>query len=98
MSTPVKAEVRMQKKKPVISNTANFFCFNSNVSNLYNNDVLIIKKSRENSFLCERVYLIFLLQLSSSIKELQKHRPVTDIRGRIYNCIAWGIIVQIVTH
>ena len=42
----------------------NFFCFNSNVSNLYNNDAIIykIKKSHENSFICERVYLIFLLQ------------------------------------
>jgi hypothetical protein len=52
------------------------FCFNvcplvqlyiryySTVSNLYNNDVIIykIKKSRENSFVCERVYLICLLQ------------------------------------
>ena len=25
-------------QKPVISNTGNFFCFNSTVSNLYNND------------------------------------------------------------
>jgi hypothetical protein len=40
MSTQVKAEVRrtkavtwvrMRKKKPVISNTGNFFCFNNNV-------------------------------------------------------------------
>jgi hypothetical protein len=28
--------VRMRQKKPLISNTGNFFCFNSNVSNLYN--------------------------------------------------------------
>ena len=27
----------MRKKKPVISNTGNFFCFNDNVFNLYNN-------------------------------------------------------------
>ena len=60
----------------------------------------MIKKQKvvRTTFLCERVYLIFLLQLSSSIKELQKHRTVTDIRARIYNYIAWGIIVQIVTY
>jgi hypothetical protein len=49
MSTQVKAEVRstkavirvrMRKKKPVISNTDKFFCFNNNVSNLYNNSVI----------------------------------------------------------
>ena len=73
MSTRVKAEVRitkaftclrMRKKKPVISNIGHLFCFNSNVSNLYNNDAIIhkIKISRENSFVCERVYLIFPLQ------------------------------------
>ena len=51
MSTQVKAEVRstkavtwvrMRKKKPVISNTGTFFCFNNNVSNLYNNSVVEI--------------------------------------------------------
>jgi hypothetical protein len=30
----------MRKKKPVISNTGKFFCFNDNVSNLYNNSVV----------------------------------------------------------
>ena len=53
MSTQVKAlfvtniglyRVRMLKKKPVIFNTGYFFCFKSNVSNLYNNDVIIHKK------------------------------------------------------
>ena len=47
--TQVKAEVRitkavtrvrMRKKKPVISNTGNFFCFNNKVSYLYNNSVV----------------------------------------------------------
>jgi hypothetical protein len=38
-------------------------CFNSNVSNLYNNDVIKKSlKSCENSFIFEQVYLIFLLQ------------------------------------
>ena len=32
--------VRMRKKKPDISNTGKFFCFNNNVSNLYNNSVV----------------------------------------------------------
>jgi hypothetical protein len=49
MSTQVKAEVRstkaviwvrMRKKKPAISNTGKFFCFNNSVSNLYNNSVV----------------------------------------------------------
>jgi hypothetical protein len=49
MSTLVKAEVRstkavtgvrMRKKKPAISNTGKFFCFNNNASNLYNNSVV----------------------------------------------------------
>ena len=49
MSTQVKAEVRstkavtwvrMREKNPVISNTGKFFCFNNNVSNLYNNSVV----------------------------------------------------------
>jgi hypothetical protein len=49
MSTQVKTEVRstkvvtwvlMRKKIPVISNTGKFFCFNNNVSNLYNNSVV----------------------------------------------------------
>jgi hypothetical protein len=54
--------VRMRKMKSVISNTGSFFCFNSTVSNLYNNDVIIheIKNGRENS--CEWIYLISLLQ------------------------------------
>ena len=32
--------VLMQKKKPVISNADRFFCFNNNVSNLYNNSLV----------------------------------------------------------
>ena len=53
MSTQVKAEVRitkavtlvrMQKKRPVISITGNFFCFNNNVSNLYNN--IVVEKNK----------------------------------------------------
>jgi hypothetical protein len=71
---------RMRKKKPVISSTSNVFCFNSNVSNLYNNDVIIYLKkikSRANSFVCERVYLIYRLRhwsnsLSSFIKRTAK--------------------------
>jgi hypothetical protein len=33
----------MRNKKPVNSNTGHLFCFNSNVSNLYNNTVIIYK-------------------------------------------------------
>jgi hypothetical protein len=32
--------VRRRKKKPVISNTGKFFCFNNKVSNLYNDSVV----------------------------------------------------------
>jgi hypothetical protein len=47
------------EKKPVISNTGNFFCFDSNVSNLYNNDVIIYKIKKK---LCT---VLFLKQLTS---------------------------------
>ena len=64
MNTPVKALVVRMRKKSLYSIRVTPFCFNSNVSNLYNNDVMIyrITQSRENRFVCERVYLIFLLQ------------------------------------
>jgi hypothetical protein len=39
-STKAVTWVRMRKKKPIISNTGKFFCFNNNVSNLYNNSVV----------------------------------------------------------
>jgi hypothetical protein len=39
-STKAVIWVRMRKKKPVISNTGKFFCFNNNASNLYNNSVV----------------------------------------------------------
>ena len=57
------SRVQMWKKKPVISNTGNFFCFNSNVSNLYHNfDIYEILKSRKNNVVCERVYITLLLR------------------------------------
>ena len=45
-------------------NKTYFFCFNSNVSNVYNNDVVIYKNknSHGNSSVCERLYFIFLFQ------------------------------------
>jgi uncharacterized protein YihD (DUF1040 family) len=47
--------------RKIYRNTGNFFCFNSSLSNLYNNVIIYtIKKSRENSFVCERIYRIFL--------------------------------------
>jgi hypothetical protein len=51
-------------KKSLYSIRETSFCINSNVSNLHNNDVMIyrITQSRENSFVCERVHLILLLQ------------------------------------
>ena len=50
----------MRNNKSVIY--SNFFYFNSNVFNLYTNDVIIKKKSSENNFVGDRVYLIFLLR------------------------------------
>ena len=52
-------------------------CFDNNVSNLYNNDVIKKNKSHQNSFVCERVYVLYLLQhwsnsLSSFIKRTAK--------------------------
>ena len=41
---------RMRKKKPVKSDIGNFFCFNSNVSNLLNKNV-DIKRSAHDAFL-----------------------------------------------
>ena len=34
---------QVKKKKPIISNTCNFCCFNSNVSNLYN--TIVVEKT-----------------------------------------------------
>ena len=70
------------KKKPVISNTDNFFCFNSNVSNLNNNDLIIykIKKQVERTvlFVNEFSYYNIVQIVSSFIKVLQTHRrPLT---------------------
>jgi hypothetical protein len=68
MSTQVKAEVRstkavtwvrMRKKKPVISNIDKFFCFNKNVSNLYNNSV--VEK------ICGMAYIFTLLMFRNPI-------------------------------
>jgi hypothetical protein len=39
-STKAVTWVRMRKKKPVISRTGKFFCFNNNVYNLYKNSVV----------------------------------------------------------
>ena len=56
MSIQVKVEVRstktftlvpLRKKNPVRSNMVSFFCINSNVSNLYNNDAIIYKINKK---------------------------------------------------
>ena len=43
-----KQQLPILKKKPVISNTGNFFCFNNNVSNLYNN--IVVEKTNGMTF------------------------------------------------
>ena len=80
----------MWKKKPVIFKTGNVFCFKSNVSIVYNNDVIIYKKkniykkkSREQfSFVSEFSSISYynigkILKLVHK-KILQKHRPVAS--------------------
>ena len=74
--------------RPVFDITKNSFCFNSNLSNLYNNDVIYKIKSRENSVVCEHAPLLFPLQYYN----IKKHRSVTDIRSCIYNRIA-GVLL-----
>jgi hypothetical protein len=60
-----------------------------------------LKTSCENRFVCEQVYLIFLLQhwskTSACISGLQRW-PVTDIRGHIYNSIDGGILMYNVSY
>ena len=52
----------------IFRNTNNFFYFNSSLSNLYNNVIIYkIKISRENNFVCERIYRIFLLYIDVSL-------------------------------
>jgi hypothetical protein len=81
MSTQVKAEVRstktvtcvrMRKKKPVISNTGKFFCFNNNVSNLYNNSVV------------EKIYGMAYIFLHFQCLESQIRQQLTKIKRHIF--------------
>ena len=76
MSTQVKAEVRstkavtwvrMRKKKPVITNTGKFFCFNNNVSNLYNNSVV------------EKIYVFTLLMFRKPNKTTINKNKTTNL-------------------
>ena len=69
-STKAVTRVRMRKKKPVISNTDNFFCFNSHVSNLYNNSV--VEKTNGMTFNpTETLKLIYWLIYLQSIVHFQ---------------------------
>jgi hypothetical protein len=60
----------MRKKKPVISNTGNFFYFNSNVSNLYNNDVIIyqIKKVVKTALFLNEFIKFFYYNIGQILK------------------------------
>ena len=50
-------KIQLKKSGPQYGN---FFCFNSSLYNLYNNVIIYtIKKSRENSFVHERIYRIY---------------------------------------
>ena len=64
------AWVRMRKKKPVISNTGKFFCFNNNVSNLYNVQKLYLKTIHSNTNNASSIELLNRLS--------NKHKIVTE--------------------
>ena len=92
MSTQVKAEVRFLfpheysgecrgAYKPVISSTGKFFCFNNNVSNLYNNSV--VEK------IYGMVYVFTLLLFRKPNKTINKHKTTyfyrsTPFDSRLY--------------
>ena len=40
------AEYEFGKRKPVMPNTGNLFCFNNNISSLYNKNIMIYSKKR----------------------------------------------------
>jgi len=84
--------VLMRKRKPVIFNT--FFCFNSNESNLYNNDVIIYKnkKSRDNSFVWERVYLDYVWPFPKTQIKSKKYQTVGIVPKSNRNIIEKGKI------
>jgi hypothetical protein len=83
MSTQVKAEVRstkavtrvrMRKKKPVISNTGKFFCFNNKVSSLYNKGVV------EKIYGMAYIFTLSMLRKSNKDNNYQKSdRPQVKI-------------------
>ena len=59
----------------VIFNTGNFFCFHSNVSNLYNNDSIIYKikrKSWEQFCLCTSLLYFYIIQVWTQKCAVQK--------------------------
>ena len=98
----------MQEKKRIISNTGNFFCFNSNVSNLYNTIMMLYfikrKKKEENIIVneftefsyCTFDQIIKLVYEKNCKNTGLYQQPVTDIRDRIYNSMAGGFIVQVI--
>jgi hypothetical protein len=75
--------VLMRKKKPVISNTGNLFCFNNNVSNLYNNSV--VDKTNGMAFNSTTpLKLIYWFTYHQSIVHLKKMSIVLYIPMYLY--------------
>jgi hypothetical protein len=79
--------VLMRKKKPVISNTSKFFCFNNNVSNLYNNSVV------EKIYGIAYVFTLLMFRKSNktTINKntftwvlMRKKKPVISNTGRFF--------------
>ena len=65
----------MRKKKPVISNTGKFICFNNNVFNLYNNSV--VEK------IYGMAYIFTLLMFRKSKKTtINKNKTTRIYKGR----------------
>jgi hypothetical protein len=70
--------VRMRKKKPVISNTGKFFCFNNIVSNLYNNSV--VEK------IYGKAYIFTLLMFRKPNKTtINKNKTTNFYRQRLFD-------------
>jgi hypothetical protein len=66
---------------PVIFNTVNFFCFNSNVSNLYTKDVIIyqIKKIVGTVLFVNEVTYISYYNTNQSLKKFIKRNDRDNI-------------------
>ena len=71
--------VRMRKKKPVISSTGKFVCFNNNVSNLYNNRVV------EKIYGMAYVFTLLMIRKPNKTT-VDKNRTTSCYRSTSFGC------------